>query len=136
MRLRFHTDGRVVHTRFVPRREYVGFRTIIHGGLVATLLDEIMVWACVVQTRRFAFAAEMTVRYVLPVKPGEEVVATGELVSNRRHRLFEAKAEMRSAHGVLLASSTGKYIPLKEGETREMSGDFIGDPIWITPEGN
>src|SRR3974390_3387866 len=49
LKLRFQTDGRVVHGRFTPRAEHVGFREVIHGGIISTLLDEIMVWACVVQ---------------------------------------------------------------------------------------
>jgi acyl-coenzyme A thioesterase PaaI-like protein len=43
LNLRFETDGRTVQTRFVPRAEHIGFRQTVHGGLTATLLDEIMV---------------------------------------------------------------------------------------------
>src|SRR5512133_3324230 len=64
LKLRFETDGKLVKARFVPRAEHAGFRQTVHGGLVATLLDEIMVWACAVQTRRFAFSAELVVRYL------------------------------------------------------------------------
>ena len=63
LKLRFHTDGRVVQTRFTPRPEHIGFKGIVHGGLITTLLDEIMVWACAVQTQRFAFCAELNVRF-------------------------------------------------------------------------
>src|SRR5436309_2881661 len=51
LNLRFETDGKVVHGRFTPRAEHVGFRDVVHGGIISTLLDEIMVWACVVQTK-------------------------------------------------------------------------------------
>ena len=71
LKLRFETDGRVVQTRFVPRAEHVGFRQTVHGGLIATLLDEIMVWACAVQTKRFAFCAELSVRFIGLVRPDE-----------------------------------------------------------------
>jgi hypothetical protein len=93
---RFETDGRLVQTCFVPRPEHVGFRQTVHGGLAAALLDEIMVWACAVQTKRFAFCAELNMRFLSPVRPDEPVVAGGELVSNRRDRLFEARAELRN----------------------------------------
>ena len=83
LKLRFETDGRVVQTSFVPQGEHVGFRQTVHGGLIATLLDEIMVWACAVQTKRFAFCAELNVRFIGPVRPNEAVIASGELVSNR-----------------------------------------------------
>ncbi|MBI3874729.1 MAG: PaaI family thioesterase [Verrucomicrobia bacterium] len=125
--LKFETDGRVVRARFTPRPEHIGFKQTIHGGILATLLDEIMVWACGVGTGRFAYCAEMTVRFNTPAQPGEELLASAELVANRRGRLFEAKAELRSARGELVASSTGKYLPMKPEIEAEMRTELIGD---------
>lgn len=131
LKLRFETDGRLVRTRFVPRDEHVGFRQTVHGGLTATVLDEIMVWACAVQTKRFAFCAELNVRFLNPVRPGEALVASGELVSNRRGKLLEAKAELRDQAGVVLATASGKYLPIKQGELADMVTDFVEDPGWV-----
>jgi uncharacterized protein (TIGR00369 family) len=131
LKLRFETDGRVVQTRFVPRVEHVGFRETVHGGLIATLLDEIMVWACAVQTKRFAFCAELNVRYIGPVRPNDDLLACGELVSNRRGKLFEARAELKDQAGVVLATATGKYLPIKQGDVRQMATDFVEDPSWV-----
>jgi acyl-coenzyme A thioesterase PaaI-like protein len=127
LRLRFETDGRIVQTRFRPRVEHVGFKGIIHGGLIATILDEIMVWACAVQTRRFSFCAELNVRFLSPLEPGGEVIVTGELAANRKDRVFEAKATARTAAGVALAEATGKYLPVKAEDLSEMATDFVGD---------
>ena len=131
LNLRFETDGRVVRTHFVPRAEHVGFRHTVHGGLIATLLDEIMVWACAVRTKRFAFCAELNVRYLRPVRPQDNLVATGELVSNRRDKLFEAGAELRNQQGATLVTATGKYLPIKQADVRELATDFVDDPGWV-----
>lgn len=127
LRLRFETDGRIIRARFVPRPEHVGFRHTVHGGLIATLLDEIMVWACAVSTRRFAFCAELNVRFQKPLRPGEETIATAEMSANRRDKIFEATAELRNAAGTVFASASGKYLPIKDGDVREMLADFVGD---------
>lgn len=135
LKIRFETDGRLVQARFCPRPEHVGFKQTVHGGIIATLLDEIMVWACAVQTRRFAYCAELNVRYSNPGRPGEELVATGELVSNRRDKLFEAKGELRDQAGLLLASATGKYLAMKEADVSEMLADFVEDAgEWFKPK--
>ena len=127
LKLRFETDGKIVRARFTPRAEHVGFKQTIHGGITATLLDEIMVWACAIQTKRFAYCAELTVRYQGPLRPGEEVFTTGELVTNKRNKLFEARGEVRDASGNVLAQATGKYLPIKEDEVKSMLTDFVGD---------
>lgn len=127
LRLRFETDGRIVRTRFTPRPEHIGFKQVVHGGLIATVLDEIMVWACVTQTKRFAYCAELTVRFQNPLRPGEETLATAELAANRRDKIFEVKSELKDNAGKILATATGKYIPVKTGELADMATDVIGD---------
>jgi len=131
LKLRFETDGRIVQARFTPRPEHVGFRQTVHGGIISTLLDEIMVWACAVQAKRFAFCAELNVRFVNPARPGEAVIATAELTANRRDKIFEAKAELRNEAGAVLASATGKYLPIKQADAAEMATDFVDDPRWV-----
>ena len=127
LRLRFETDGRIVQTRFTPRAEHAGFKSVVHGGIISTLLDEIMVWACAVQTKRFGYCAELTVRFLAPLRPGEEVIASGELIANRRNKIFEAKSELRDRSGKILASGAGKYLPVAATELAAMSADLIGD---------
>lgn len=131
LKLRFHTEGKVVTTRFTPRAEHIGFKGVVHGGLTATVLDEIMVWACLVATQKFAFCAELTVRYLQPLQPGTEVTVTSELVADRKGRIFEAKASVLSPAGQLIATATGKYIPLREADLSGMADEFVGDASWV-----
>jgi uncharacterized protein (TIGR00369 family) len=131
LKLRFETDGRVVQTRFRPRPEHIGFKNVVHGGLTATILDEIMVWACAVQTRRFAYCAELNVRFLTPLPPGEEVIVTGELAANRNDRILEAQAAVRNSQGQTLAKAKGKYLPIKTDDAEQMLADLVGDAGWV-----
>lgn len=128
LNLRFHTDGRIVRVEFQPRPEHVGFKHAVHGGIISTVLDEVMFWACAVPTKQLAFCAEMTVRFQQPLRPGETVVATAELVSNRKNRIFEAKAELRDRVDTLIATATGKYVPVKAGDLTELAADIVSEP--------
>jgi uncharacterized protein (TIGR00369 family) len=132
-KMRFETDGKIVRAQFIPRIEHVGFKGVVHGGIIATVLDEIMVWACAVQVKRFAFCAEMNVRYLNPMSPGTEVVVTGELVANRKNRIFEARG-IAEANGLRLAESTGKYLPVKGASGSSMVTDFVGNADWLLGE--
>ena len=131
LKLRFHTDGRVVTARFKPCPEHIGFKGVIHGGITATVLDEIMVWACVVATKRFAYCAELNVRYLKPLAPDQEVAVTSELVADRKGRIFEAKATVLDAVGEPMVQATGKYMPIREADAALMMADFVGDASWV-----
>ena len=129
--MRFETDGHLVQSVFVPRKEHAGFKETVHGGIISTLLDEIMVWACAVQTRRFAFCAELTVRFHHPLRPNEKSIAAAELVANKRGKAFEAKADLRNHEGRLVASATGKYLPIPESDAKTLAADFVGPNDWL-----
>ena len=131
LKLRFTTDGRVVQTRFRLRPAHIGFRGVVHGGLLTTVLDEIMVWACAVPTRRFAFCAELTVRFLNPARPDDEIIATGELLANRKNRIFEAKAVLANPAGQPFAEAAGKYLPIPKNDLTGMMTDLIGDTSWL-----
>ena|SRR5438874_1107903 len=130
--LRFQTDGRIVQARFVPETKHAGFRDVVHGGLLATLLDEAMVWACAVQTKRFAYCAELTVRFLKSLRPGEPAEVSAELVTDRKGRIFEAKGEIKNAAGILCAGAAGKYLPISPTDAQALAQDFVGEPPWAS----
>jgi len=72
LKLDLETDGQIVRAKFVLRAEHVGFRETIHGGIISTVLDEAMVWAVGVRTKRFAYCAELNVRFLQPARPHDE----------------------------------------------------------------
>ncbi len=130
LQLRFETDGRIVHARFTPRAEHNGFKGIVHGGIIATALDEILSWVCAIHAQRFAFCAELNVRYLNPMPTGGEVHLRAELVADRKGRLFEARAAAQDGGGKIFAEATGKYIPLKNVNVAELESDLIGTLPW------
>jgi acyl-coenzyme A thioesterase PaaI-like protein len=136
LRLRFETDGNRVSSRFEFQPEHSGFRNLVHGGLISTVLDEVMVWACGVRTSRFAYCVELNVRFVRPVRPKEPILATGEFVLNRRNRIFEAAGTLKNAEGAVLASAIGTYFPVKEGEMQDVLGEFEWDPRALARQGS
>jgi len=132
LRLRMETDGRKVFTRWTPAAEHIGFQDTVHGGLISTVLDEVMVWACAIPTRRFAYCAELTVRFRQPIRPGMETRIESELTRNLRDRIYEAWATVRDAEGHELAVATGKYRPIPNQATEALLADVVGDMArWI-----
>jgi uncharacterized protein (TIGR00369 family) len=124
LKLDLETDGQIVRARFAPRPEHVGFRETVHGGIISAVLDEAMVWAIGVRTKRFAYCAELNVRYLQPARPLEELMVVAEMVDNRRNKLFQAKAELQDPRGAVHAAATGKYLPVKEDDLAAMLSDF------------
>lgn len=108
MRLRIEIGDGTARTSWQPAEDHVGWSDKVHGGLIATLLDEVMAWAPS-SFDSWAVTAEMTVRYRSPAMPGEALAATAH-VAQRRRRIYEVVGEVRGADGRLVAEGRGRYL--------------------------
>lgn len=106
-------DGRL-ETSFVPRAHHTGWEGILHGGLMATLLDE-AIMAYLYRNGVNAATAELNVRYLAPVKLGEEIVVQA-WEETRRGRLFRMAAEARTSGAVVARASASCLVT--DGEER------------------
>ena len=100
-------DGKYV-TRFTPRREHQGYTGITHGGILSTVLDEVMARLVYTMNQR-AITAELRIRLKKPVPTGEELIVSGWVVAEAR-RLIECAAEARDSSGEIVAEATGKMV--------------------------
>lgn len=112
MRLRFHLDE--ARSRFVGRfripKRFQGPPGHVHGGIIATILDEAM--GKVNKLRSvIALTRNMEVEYLKPVPLGKPLIVEGwELrVQGRRHT---NTAEIRNENGEVLARSKGLFIAI------------------------
>lgn len=127
LNLRFTVDETGVHSVFKPGAEHIGFSRTIHGGILATVLDEVMAWACIAQARQLSYCAEMNTRFLNVVRPGEVVLALGKVTENKRGRLFLTEAQLSLPDGTVLVTATGKYLPIKGEALEEMKADLVAD---------
>jgi uncharacterized protein (TIGR00369 family) len=108
MRLRIEIGHGVARTSWVAGEDYVGWSDKLHGGIIATLLDEVMAWAPS-SYDSWAVTAEMTVHFRSPAAPGEELHAIGRVVERRR-RIYDVAGEVRGPDDRLIAEGTGRYL--------------------------
>ena len=133
LHVKFHTnadgqhDARAVQTEFTPHAEHAGFKGIVHGGIVASLLDETMFWAAALAMKQFCVSAEMTVRYKRKAAVGHKLFITAKTLRHSS-RLVETEGEIRDASKTLIAKATGKFLPLDDASAAPTLADFYPDP--------
>jgi uncharacterized protein (TIGR00369 family) len=101
--------------------EYQGATGFVHGGIIATVLDEVMS-----KVSRFfdvrAVTAELTVEYLKPVRVGQELTVEG-FNARREGRQLYHEGEIRNAAGVLLARGQGRFVIIDPGAARRDGAD-------------
>ncbi len=118
MKLAFERDdqARRIVGRFRLGTEYQGGSGFIHGGIIATLLDEAMSKVCRFSDVR-AVTAELTVEYLRPVPVDAEIrVEAFEVAHNGRQ--FFHHGEIRDVVGELLARGRGRFVAVDPAKFR------------------
>jgi acyl-coenzyme A thioesterase PaaI-like protein len=131
--LSLHVDEQrgLVWTQFVPRPEHIGFEGIVHGGVLATVLDEAMVWAATWAGKRFCVAGEMGVRFRKSAAVGRALrcEATVESPASKRPgtpRLILARGTVVEVDGgAVIAEGTGKYVPVPPERNRDVVATLV-----------
>ena len=129
LRLDLHVDPDTgtVNLEFAPRPEHIGFKGVVHGGVIATVLDEAMVWAATWAGRRFCVCAELTTRFRREARVGA-ALAVEARVDSSRPRLLTTSATVTDAAGQLVASGTAKYMPVPPERNRAFLQTLVPDP--------
>ena len=119
LRLRFATGetGESV-TAWVPEAFTEGFRGIVHGGVVSTVLDEAMSKA-VAAAGLPALTAELRVRLRRHVAPRCTVWVRGWIMS-QTGRLIKTEATLTDAEGTELAHAWASFLTVKEARGGSM----------------
>jgi acyl-coenzyme A thioesterase PaaI-like protein len=125
--LQVDPDKGIVTTHFTPTDLHIGFEGIIHGGVIATVLDEAMVWAATWRGRRFCVCGELSVRFRNAVRPGDELRIEA-FVEFSRPKLVECASKVFDRTGKLLATGSGKYVPMSTDQHKAMTNTLVDEP--------
>lgn len=92
---------------------FQGWEKVVHGGLLATVLDEAMIYAAGAKGFR-CVTGEITVRYMRPAKTGESYRLKGRVTGEKKERIVFAESEITGEAGEIVARETGKLFKVRE----------------------
>ncbi len=104
----FTFDEGVVTARFQPRAEYRGTPGVLHGGVAATALDEVLVWAGILELGLMSVTGTLDLRYRKPVDVTRALTVRA-WVEERRGRRLRLAGELTDGAAVLVSAS-GLYL--------------------------
>ncbi len=132
LQLVLHAGDDRCWTELVLPDRFQGWEGIAHGGIVSTILDEVMGWA-LIDHDLWGVTARMSVEFKRPVPIGRPIRAEGRVLSARR-RLVEAEGILTDlAGGTLLASSKATFVGAPDSRKAELKARY---GFTLVPEGD
>ena len=124
LNLEFYTDNEKIFSEITLGKYHVGWADITHGGIISTLLDEVMSWTILYFKRFFFVTRKIEIKYIKPVQTGVPLVVSGSIVScGESARIITVKGELKDKQNTLLAKSKGEFIKIAR---EDISPDFKG----------
>ena len=103
-------------------RQFEGWEGIAHGGIISTILDEVMAWA-VVEHDLWGVTARMTVEFKRPVPIGRPIHGEGRVTSVRR-RVVETEGVLTDQNGTVLARAEATFVGAPEDKKAELKARY------------
>jgi acyl-coenzyme A thioesterase PaaI-like protein len=102
---------------------FQGWDGIAHGGIVCTILDEVMAWS-LAATDNWGLTARMAVEFKRPIRIGTPIRAEGWISASSR-RIHETAARIVDpASGDVLATATGTYVAADAARKAELQARY------------
>jgi uncharacterized protein (TIGR00369 family) len=112
LKLRLRTDAERGESsaEVTFRDDFQGWAKVVHGGLLATVLDEAMIYAAGAKGL-LCVTGEITVRFVKPASTGVPYALKGRFLEDKG-RVVLAESELLDANGGQVARASGKLFKI------------------------
>lgn len=123
LRLSLHVEPERCWTELTLDRRFEGWEGIAHGGIVSTVLDEVMAWS-LVASDNWGVTARLNVEFRRPVPVDRAIRAEG-WITNARRRVVDTAARIVDVEdGLELASASGVYVAADTARKRELQARY------------
>lgn len=118
LKLEFWEDGDDVLTHWEPVLSLMGWHNVLHGGIQATLMDEVAAWIVYVKCGTAGVTAEMQVRYKKTVWMNRGTITVRGRIKEQNRRFALIGVELIS-EGEICAEADIRYFLFSEKVARE-----------------
>jgi len=138
LHLVFRLEQDAVVADFQPREEHQGFPGVIHGGIVAAILDEALGRTSILtESPEWTMTGRLEVRYRRYVPYGPLLRVRARLGTHRR-RMLQASGVLTLAgdESVVLAEAQGTFLPLSPATVDTILQDYPGLRAFLGESGS
>lgn len=118
LQMTFFEEGDEVVCHWTPKHEHQGFPNILHGGIQATLLDEIASWAIMIKLKTAGVTSRIDTRYLKPVRMTEVPLTISARIDSQRLNQVSVDAKILNASGELCTTARVTYAVFPEEVAR------------------
>jgi uncharacterized protein (TIGR00369 family) len=110
LKLQFEESEEFLHASWQPSDTYQGYTNILHGGIIATLLDELGAWCVSVKIGTAGVTSEMKIKYLSPVYINKGIVTLKASVEEQTKKIATIHCCLYDGQSKLCAEAVNEYF--------------------------
>jgi acyl-coenzyme A thioesterase PaaI-like protein len=122
-----YRQGDAICSDVVLNGHHVGWQHMAHGGIISTLLDEVMAWAVIYFKRAFSVTRKMTVRYRAPVPVDVPLTVRGAIAPESPAGTCRTAGVLLDREGKTLATGEAEFVLLSAERLTALPEDMKRD---------
>src|SRR3989338_2550066 len=111
LKMEFENKRRKNKTVYTPKKEHQGYKDVVHGGILATVLDEAMT-RLGYELGLNTVTARIEVDLKKPAYINEKLFLEGEIIEEKERKVL-AKSVAKNADGEIVAEAKGVLVKLE-----------------------
>lgn len=119
LKMKFFEEGEYLVSEWDPENRYQGYHDVLHGGIQATLMDEIASWVVYVKLRTAGFTSRADVRYRKSVHVNKGPLTIRARCLQMRRNLADIEVKLYDSEKALCAEGTFTYFTFTNEKARE-----------------
>lgn len=113
LKMDFSTDGKRVYSFMQVSSTMTGWDQTVHGGILSTILDEIMGWSVIYLLKKIGMTQSITVQFNKAIQTGEHLTIVGGIQEKQSQRSTLMHGAIFNADDTLCAESTGQFTTMR-----------------------
>ena len=119
LRMEFYEDGDRIVSRWKPRPEFQGWVDTLHGGIQATLADEISSWVVFRKFQTSGVTSRMEVRYLKPIHTSEDHITLQATVVRQQRNIVDIEVKILNSQDQLCTEALCIYFLFPKEKAHE-----------------
>jgi uncharacterized protein (TIGR00369 family) len=120
LQMKFYTNDVSVFSAVTVPKHLCGWNNLIHGGVLSTILDEIMSWAAIYLLKRITLTKSMTIDFLKPVYIGHPLKAEGKVLELRGRHEAVMEGILSDSDGTIYTRSTAHFAIFSPAVARRL----------------
>jgi uncharacterized protein (TIGR00369 family) len=120
LHMEFYEDGDEIVSFWHPHEHQEGWIGVIHGGILATLIDETCGWTVFRKCQTSGMTTSLQLRYKKPVKGDEKQITLRAHITEQKRGIVFIDCNLENSAGEVCVEGHATYYAFPEEQAKEM----------------